>query len=55
MKSVQSVTCLDCGTKYRTMFKKGGKVATRLCPQCNSDRYTINVVARERDDASSNF
>lgn len=37
------------------MFKKGGKVATRLCPQCNSDRYAINVVSRERDDASSNF
>ncbi len=55
MKSVQSVTCLDCATKYRTMFKKGGKVPARLCPKCNSERYTVNPVVRERDDAASNF
>ena len=55
VKSVQSVTCLDCTTKYRTMFKKGGKVPARLCPKCNSDRYTINPVVRERDGAASNF
>ena len=56
VKSVRSLTCSDCGNKYRTIFKKGGKVPARFCPACNSDRYVINVqVKSPENDEATNF
>ena len=57
MKSVQSVKCRDCGEKYRTSFRKGGKVPARNCPACNSDKYEVLVAdrAEAREDLGQNF
>jgi hypothetical protein len=57
VKAVQSLTCTDCGNKYRTMFKKGGKIPARVCPSCSSPRYTLNLPPKpvNADDVSANF
>ena len=40
-KTVLSVTCNNCDTKFRTQIRKGGRL-TRKCPECNSDQVRRN-------------
>jgi hypothetical protein len=55
VKSVQSVKCSECKTLYRTSFRKGGKVPARTCPNCNSDKFEVEVRAKSEDDSDFNF
>jgi transcription elongation factor Elf1 len=56
MKSVVSVTCANCGTKYRTTFRKGGRKPARTCPACNSDQFVLTPTGLDdQNDTGSNL
>lgn len=48
-KTVLSVTCNNCETKFRTQMKKGGRL-TRKCPECNSDQVRRNEPEQEPEE-----
>jgi len=48
-KTVLSVTCNNCDTKFRTQIKKGGRL-TRKCPECGSDQVRRNEPEPEPDE-----
>ena len=53
MKAVRSLTCTKCSTKYRSMFKKGGKTPARVCPTCGSDAYVVNEAVKQPENADA--
>ena len=48
-KTVLSVTCNNCDTKFRTQIRKGGRL-TRKCPECGSDQVRRNEPEPEPDE-----